>query len=263
MALGGLGGLGGLLGGKGGGGKSKPKTGKVKAQLQLYNPPAAGSTQPGGPLGTPVTFMFNPSQLQLTKSASWVPHVARGAESAGIAEFSGSEPKTLGIEIFLDATDTHDQSVRTRVDTLLTCCVPTKKSVTAKAPSPPWVRFTWGQFQSVSFYAYVSQISATYSLFDTDGTPLRATCSLTLNEISGSTPRQNPTSGALVTNRAHRVVVGDSLEMLAYQEYGDPTAWRVIAKANGIDDPVRLRPGTEVLVPAAEELRQFGWPEPR
>lgn len=241
--------------------KGKSRTGKVKAQLQLFKPPAAGSTQPGGPMGKPITFMFNPNQLQLTKSASWVPHLARGAESAGIAEFSGSEPSTLSLEIFLDATDKHDQSVRKRVDTLLTCCVPTKTSVTAKVPSPPWVRFTWGQFQTISFYAYVSQLSATYSLFDSDGTPLRATCSLTLNEISGSTPKQNPTSGSLAANRAYRMVAGDSLELLAHREYGDPTMWRVIAEANGIDDPVRLRPGTEVLVPAADELPVPGWPE--
>jgi hypothetical protein len=239
------------------GGRSK--TGKVKAQLQLFHPPTGGGTQPGGQFGAPVTFMFNPGQLQLTKSASWVPHMARAAESAGIAEFSGSEPRTLSLELFLDATDTHDQSVRKRVETLLSCCVPTKKSIAAKTPSPPWVRFSWGQFQTVSFYSYVSQINATYRLFDSDGTPLRATCSLTLNEIGGSTPKQNPTSGSLQATRGHRVVAGDSLELLAFQEYGDATAWRVIAEANGIDDPARLRPGTEVLVPAADEVPDPRW----
>ncbi len=51
----------------------------------------------------------------------------------------------------------------------------------------------------------------------------------------------------------HRLVAGDSLELLAYREYGDPTAWRVIAQANGIDDPQRLRPGAELIVPAPDE----------
>ncbi|MFI1990096.1 LysM peptidoglycan-binding domain-containing protein [Actinoplanes sp. NPDC020271] len=228
------------------------RTGKVAAGLQLFQPPPAGGDQPGGPLGGPITFMFNPNELALSKSANWIPHVARAAEDVGVAEFSGSGPRTLSLTIFLDATEKHDRSVQERVEKLLTCCVPTKASIAAKAPSPPWVKFTWGQFQTVSFYSYVSQIDANYKLFDPDGTPLRATCTLTLTEISGSTPGQNPTSGALTAQRVHRLVAGDTLEMLAYREYGDPTIWRVIAEANEIDDPTRLRPGRQLLLPAVE-----------
>ncbi len=228
--------------------------GKVAAFLQRYQPPTNGGSQPGGPLGGPITFMFNPNQLTLTKSATWIPHIVRGAEETGIPEFSGSGPRTLNLEIFLDVTDTHSRTVQQRVDELLTCCVPTAASIAAKAPSPPWVKFAWGQFQTVSFYAYVSQVSAACTLFDGNGTPLRANCSLSLSEISGGTPGQNPTSGSRSARRVHRVVDGDSLPLLAHSEYGDPTIWRVIAEANGIDDPMRLRPGTELLLPAADEL---------
>ncbi|MEJ3746407.1 peptidase M23 [Actinomycetes bacterium KLBMP 9797] len=231
----------------------KKPTGRVAAFIQRYNPPTGGGDKPGGPLGGPVTFMFNPNQLSLSKSASWIPHVARGAENVGIAEFGGSQPRTLDMEVFLDATDTHDRSVQQRVDALLTCCTPTKASIAAKAPSPPWVKFTWGQFQTVSFYSYVSQVNATYTLFTGNGTPLRATCALTLVEISGPKPGQNPTSGSRSARRVHRVVHGDSLPLLAHREYGDPTVWRIIAEANDVDDPLRIRPGTELLLPAADE----------
>ncbi|GAA2218971.1 LysM peptidoglycan-binding domain-containing protein [Micromonospora olivasterospora] len=233
----------------------RSRAGKVAAHLQRYQPPTSGGSQPGGTLGGPIAFMFNPQQLALTKSANWIPHVVRGAADVGVAEFSGSGPRTLSLEIFLDTTDTHSRSVQERVDALLTCCVPTKASIAAKAPSPPWVKFAWGQFQTVSFYSYVSQINATYSLFDPDGTPLRATCSLMLNEVSGATRGQNPTSGSRTARRVHRLVAGDSLELLAHREYGDPTAWRVIAEANDIDDPVRLRTGSQLLLPAPDELR--------
>ena len=236
------------------------RTGKVAAGLQLYQPPPAGGSQPGGPLGAPVAFMFNPNELSLRKSASWIPHVVRSAEDVGVAEFGGSGPRELTLTVFLDATDTHDKSVQQRVDKLLTCCVPTKASIAAKAPSPPWVKFMWGQFQTVSFYSYVSQVDATYKLFDPDGTPLRATCGLTLTEISGSKPGQNPTSGTLSAQRVHRLVAGDTLEMLAYHEYGDPTRWRVIAEANDIDDPVRLRPGRQLLLPSGDGRGPEGRP---
>lgn len=46
---------------------------------------------------------------------------------------------------------------------------------------------------------------------------------------------------------------GDTLQALAWQEYGDPAAWRLIAEANGIDDPMRLALGRELLLPARDE----------
>jgi len=50
------------------------------------------------------------------------------------------------------------------------------------------------------------------------------------------------------------MVDGDSLAHLAYKEYGDARLWRVLADFNGIDDPMRVIAGTDVLLPAIEEL---------
>jgi len=219
----------------------------------VYEPPTGGGTKPGGQTGE-IKFQFNPNQLSLSKSASWARNPVRAARAAGTPEFTGAQPRQLSLEMFLDATSKQDTSVQKSVDTLLKCCVPTEPSIRADRPSPPWVRFQWGSFSTVQFTAYVSQVSATYTLFTSKGTPLRATCSVTLEEIGGDTPGQNPTSGALSAQRVHRVVAGDSLASLSWQEYGDPGAWRVIAQANGIDNPARLRPGIELLLPAVDEL---------
>ncbi|KJY23969.1 peptidase M23B, partial [Streptomyces sp. NRRL S-444] len=133
-------------------------------------------------------------------------------------------------------------------------CEVTAKSIAAKQPSTPWVVFQWGSFSTARFTAYVSSVDATYSLFSTTGVPIRATCQVRLHEIPSRTKGQNPTSGALTAQRVHRVVAGDTLQSLAWREYGDANAWRAIAEANGIDDPSGLRTGTQVVLPAAEEL---------
>ncbi len=106
-----------------------------------------------------------------------------------------------------------------------------------------------GSFSTVQFVAYVESVSATYTLFTATGDPLRATCQLSLTEVPLPTKGQNPTSGTLAAQRVHRVVSGDSLESLAWAEYGDATRWRAIARANGIDDPMRLETGRELLLP--------------
>jgi len=50
----------------------------------------------------------------------------------------------------------------------------------------------------------------------------------------------------------HTVQDGDSLPSIAYRAYGDATRWRAIADANEIDDPLRLRRGTPLMLPRLE-----------
>ncbi|MEV5942972.1 LysM peptidoglycan-binding domain-containing protein [Streptomyces sp. NPDC051994] len=227
--------------------------GLSRATLAIHQPPTDLGGSMGGLIGE-VKFQFNPSQVQLGRSASWhtAPAVAytRGAPP----KFTGAQPASLQLEVFLDASGTpNSTTVQKQVELLLSCCEVTSQSVSAKAPSPPWVKFSWGSFSTVQFTAYVTSVNAHYTLFGPNGTPLRATCTLALTEIATSTKGQNPTSGALSARRVHRTVAGDTLASLAWREYGDATQWRVIAEANEIDDPMRLRPGTELLLPASSE----------
>lgn len=227
----------------------------VRASLAIHEPPVGGSTTPGGLIKT-FAFDFNPAQLSLTRRAQWKSTPAQIERDGSLPEFMGSEPREMGVEIFLDSSDEPtSNSVLKKVESLLACCDVTTKSIAAKQPSPPWVVFQWGSFSTARFTAYVSSVEAAYSLFGTTGVPIRATCRLQLHEIPSKTKGQNPTSGALTAQRVHRVVAGDSLESLAWREYGDSAAWRAIAEANGIDDPTRLANGVELVLPAAEEVR--------
>ena len=46
---------------------------------------------------------------------------------------------------------------------------------------------------------------------------------------------------------------GDTLQSIATSEYGNPNLWRGLATFNDIDDPLRLKLGTRILVPTREE----------
>jgi nucleoid-associated protein YgaU len=50
----------------------------------------------------------------------------------------------------------------------------------------------------------------------------------------------------------HTVKDGDSLPSIAFRTYGDPNAWRAIADANGIENPLHLRRGTALSLPRLE-----------
>ncbi len=222
----------------------------VHAFLEILDPPPSGTADgPGTPTGKKIEFQFNPKELTVTKTARWQRKAAKSAKKAGIPEFQGAEPAKLALEMFLDASRTLDGSVVKAVEELFNCCVPTQQGPKA---SPPWVRFQWGSV--TGFPAHVASVTAKYTLFTAAGLPVRAVCTVQLEEMGGETAGQNPTSGALAAHTVHTVVAGDSLATLAYQEYGDPTLWRALAAANDIDDPMRLPVGRALLVPALEEL---------
>ncbi|WP_107471057.1 LysM peptidoglycan-binding domain-containing protein [Streptomyces monashensis] len=225
----------------------------ARAQLTLKEPPAAVGAKPGGTIAQ-LNLQFNPNSLQLRKSTEWRRTPSRMAGESALPEFVGSGPRELSLEVFLDATSKHDNSVEQAVEKLMKGCVPTPASLARKKPASPWVRFEWGSARTTSFDGVLSSLSVTYSLFDVDGKPLRATCSLSIEEASVDPPGQNPTSGARTARSTHTVVAGDSLPLLAWREYGDATAWRVIAEANGIDDPMALVPGAELVVPALGDV---------
>ncbi len=225
---------------------------KLEKAYLVLKPPAAGGSISGA---TEVKFQFNPKEYTIQKGASWESKPARGATQTSMPEFKGAEPRSMSIEVFLDAAESPTGSITTDVETLFKCCTPMAQSVDQNKPSPPFVVFGWGT--DLKFTAFVKKVSAKYTLFKPDGTPTRATCTVELQEVPREAVRQNPTSGGLAARRSHTVVAGDSLPSIAFREYGKPGLWRAIAEANGIDDPLRVRTGTSLLIPPADEAAGF------
>jgi len=238
------------LGGASGGGGRRPTL--ERAELQLFEArPAPGGATAGSSCGA-VPFQFNPRQLAFQKSARWERCPSRDAGNAGAPEFRGAEPCRLTVELFFNAADSPHGGVAAAVALLLACCVPTVESVGRQKAMPPLVKLRWGGV--TGFLAFVTSVQATYTLFAPDGTPLRALCSVTMEEMPATAARQNPTSGGITAHRVHTVVTGDTLASIAHRVYGDPGRWRAVAEANRIDDPLRLRPGTRLALPGATEL---------
>jgi nucleoid-associated protein YgaU len=222
-----------------------------KAYIAFYQPtkkaPRGAATVNGK---SRITCKFNPKEYTIQKSAAWKRDNRPGVTTTSMPQFTGSEPRSLSLEIFLDETD-KGGDVSKDVETLFGCLVPLETTLSAQKPSPPFVQFGWGT--TVLFTAFLKSVSAKYTLFRPTGAPIRATCTISLEEIPDDAGRQNPTSGSLTALRSHTVIEGDSLASVAYREYGDPNLWRALADVNGIDDPLRVKPGTRLLIPRPDE----------
>ena len=65
----------------------------------------------------------------------------------------------------------------------------------------------------------------------------------------GAKPRKGGVHAGFGT---HTVKDGDTLPSISYRAYGDATRWRLIAEANGVDNPLHLRRGSSLALPALE-----------
>jgi hypothetical protein len=206
-------------------------------------------------LNDAIECRFNPREYVIAKSATWSRTPVRGAESAPLPEFVGTNPRTLQLELFFDEWEAGSGDVSRDVEKLLSWTNPTRDSIGANKPTPPVVFFQWGT--KPLFDAYVQSVNARYTMFRNDGTPVRATVSAAFEELPAELARQNPTSGGEPGRRTHVVASGDTLQSIAYREYGDPTLWRGLAEFNRIDDPLRVLAGSRLLIPPAKQLAEL------
>jgi len=202
-----------------------------------------------------LTCWFNPSDYTVSKVNRWSDG-RQLSEEFPQREFVGGDPRELSLTLLFDAADTDHDDVAEVTDQLFTMLeVQPEVESGKKTARPPTVTFSWGQVSS--FTAVATQLRVRYTLFDVDGTPLRAVADISLTQVekvvgAGGGARQNPTTSGIAGVRMHRIREGDSLQSIATSMYGDPTRWRAIAEANGIDDPLALPRGSVLTVPRAE-----------
>jgi hypothetical protein len=204
--------------------------------------------------GTRLPCLFNPAQLQITRSNTWAGDALPGRGVPRL-RYTGAQSGVMKVELFFDTTadGTTVTDYTGKIVGLMDVDPNLPGSdVATHNVRPPHVTFHWGSLHS--FKAVVSDLDLSFTYFSSTGTPLRATVALTLRqfESDGAFGPQNPTSGTPRPARVHRVQSGETLDRIAARYYGDSTRWRALAGANGIADPLAVRPGTLLSIPAAD-----------
>ena len=187
---------------------------------------------------------FNPTEFDVERSVQYSEQSVPGYTSP-VTQFVSGDASTLSMELFFDTYEAgEDVRERTgRLESLL--------SLDGDRNAPPVLLVAWAGFQ---FTCVLESANTTYTMFGSDGTPVRARTNVTFKEYT--TPakqRREEFQGRSERARVHVVVEGDTLWEISHAEYGDPTRWRVIADENDVDDPRTLQPGTELTIPAQED----------
>jgi hypothetical protein len=138
------------------------------------------------------------------------------------------------------------------------------------ATHPPVIRFVWGKAWNVP--AVVAAVAERLEAFGPAGAPRRSWMRIRLLRVIDPGARPQPLEGTFPAEEepieVHQVVgggalaaaegaegpppLGERLDQLAQRYYGDPAAWRAIAEANDLDDPLHLPPGAALRIPPKE-----------
>lgn len=206
-----------------------------KAHIQVLNQ--------DGSVDEEIPVHFNPTEYSLDKSVNYADQAIPGYSSP-VVQFVSGEAETLTMELFFDTYEA-DEDVRTytdKIDDLI--------RVDGDLHAPPILRFVWA---SLSFTSVLESAQTQFTMFQADGTPVRARVDVTFKEYTTPEEQQieEPRQSA-DTDSVRVVTEGETLWGIANDEYGDPTEWRPIATANGIENPRSLEPGTRLSIPRLE-----------
>lgn len=190
---------------------------------------------------------FNPTEYSIEDRSVFAEASIPGLDSP-IIQYSRGDAKVLSLELLLDTyAYGRGEDIRKKYIVKLEQLL----AVDGELHAPPPCRVVWG---SLDFVGVLESLNKRYVLFLDDGTPVRARVTLRWKEyipveiqVKG-TPRSSPDR-----RKIHIIQEDDSLWQIAYRAYGDPKHWRLLAEVNDIDNPMRLEPGKEMVVPPLEK----------
>jgi hypothetical protein len=253
-------------------------SGNAKAQL---------SAQTGG---LPVIFTINPKSVTIVKSNTTEGNRAVISQSfqdalratsnvklevkeahvtgMGITQMAANQLIDWATPIQITAAQALDLGSVTAATSLLNPGGGTKSpsatkdtAVSALLSRPVYYRlpvllFSWGLHgpRGSNLPVTLEKVTVDYQRFDPLGIPVWAKFSLTLVEYTAPKQRTNPSSGGVPGRATHTVSQGENVVRIANRAYGSPNAWRAVAEANGIDDPLRVKPGRTLSLPPPEAI---------
>ncbi len=195
-----------------------------------------------------VECMFRPKEYTFSKKNTWQTAMITGKNVPKV-EFSGGKAMVLKMELFFDTYETGKDVRKQYTDKIWKLMlINTDNKDKGNKGWPPQCEFRWGQ--AWSFKAVITNISQKFTLFLPDGTPVRSTMNVDFLQAAeeGVYPGQNPTTLSKPGYKTRRVKQGETLDWIAFEEYGDSNRWRFLAEINKIDDPMRLQPGQVIAI---------------
>jgi nucleoid-associated protein YgaU len=225
----------------------------MKPQLKK----AAITVLDGAMKGKVISVLFNPTEYSFERTNSYKSTAVPGLGSP-LLQFVNGECDLLSMDLFLDDyTDPEGPTSRVKKENdplgVRLKDITKLLEIDRDLHAPPPVRFNWGPME---FSAVIEKLGRKVTMFHPDGSPARATLSVTFKEYRTLRQQLENPRRESADKTKRRVVVGtESLWWIAAREYDAAPEWPRIARANDLDDPREIEPGDWLQIPPIENPR--------
>ena len=187
--------------------------------------------------GKTIRALFNPNEYTTRKGNTFAEIGIPGLE-APLIQFVRGRASTLSMELFFDSyeegIDVRDKYVKDLLNLL---------EINPETHGPPICAFEWG---SLSFTAVLESAYVNYTMFLADGKPVRAKARVTFKEFF---TRSKVKRESADLTKIWTVKEGETLSFIAWKAYGKPDKWRPIARANNLENPMKMKTGVRLVIP--------------
>lgn len=190
-----------------------------------------------------VECMFNPHEYTLTKSNQWQQSESMGRNTPRATFMSGgSQILRLNLEFDTLAAGT---DVRTYTDKLWTMMKIHEEDTNDESGkgTPPEVAFEWGRLY---FKAVITTMTQKFTLFTPDGTPVRCTVNVTLEQKEDIDDYKDGESVTNAVRDAGKTILakdGDRVDNMLADADNDMNKLRDVMESNNIDNPLNIPTG--------------------
>lgn len=167
-------------------------------------------------------------------------------------KFKATAPEELKLDFIFDGTGTmegytgkyREMSVHDQLQEFIT----TIYTFDGNIHRPKFLLLVWGT--EIRFRCVLTNLDINYTLFHSDGSPIRAKASCTFLDYVAKEERlakENRRSPDLTHYR--KVKQGDRLDLMTHRIYNNPSYFMQVARVNGLTTIRELKPGTELYFP--------------
>ncbi|SDA57805.1 MULTISPECIES: hypothetical protein [unclassified Janthinobacterium] len=191
-------------------------------------------------------LQINPESYRQTHSTQYTDNDS--TDTAGVTtKFYVSDPQKVSFDFYLDATgvmETAIASVAAEISKLKGIAYDYNGQIHA----PNYLELVWGN--GVTFNCRLTSLDIDYTLFQTDGTPVRAKLSAGFEEyLSPQEIAQRANKSSPDMTHARVVHSGDTLPAMCNDIYGSSRYYLGVAQYNRLSNFRQLVPGSTLYFP--------------
>ncbi|MFZ5842761.1 MAG: hypothetical protein ACOY3E_07635 [Pseudomonadota bacterium] len=214
-----------------------------KIRIKAYEQPDCSGSEVGE-----FTAYVNPNEITLAYEMEYDAGQGSGTTNSRM-EFKKVKPGDMSLTFFIDGTGANGVvvDVQTEVDKFQTVT-----GYNGNIHRPNYLKVVWGTLQVKR--CILKSASIAYKMFKPNGVPLRAVITASFTDsVDDQTRVALAQDSSPDLTHVRQVKAGDNLPSLCYQIYGDPSLFRQVAEANGLDHFRELKAGSRIFFPPLQK----------